>query len=94
MPQGISRAERNLNELIKRVEKIEQENKLLKKVILSAQPLMCVYKEGFPTWHRHYHTEENFLNRHINKFKFTLDTKDNDIGYLLKINPNNIFKEK
>lgn len=77
----------------KRLDQLEKENKLFKEIFQSAKPLKCVFKTGSPFgWNRHYHTEEEFLSRQL-KFGFEPDNQDDNIGYLLKLNPNILIKK-
>ena len=91
MPKG---SEDLVKKLLKRIEKLEEENIVIKKILASASPLKCIFKEE-PTWYRYYHTSEKFLNFHIKKKGFKPELKENeDIGYLLKIDPSDFLNKR
>ena len=90
MPKSI---DTSIKKLVEKIKKLEKENEGIKKILKSAAPLKCVYKENeLSPWDRHYHTEDGFIEEHISKHGFTLDIKDDNIGFLLKVNPNELFK--
>lgn len=90
----IPKPSESLQDLINTVNELKKENEKLKKkindLIGNIKPLRVIYHEGgLAGWNRHYHYDEEFIERHINQHKFH---DEGNVGYILTKKPTKLKK--